>query len=121
MATPGPPLTRTYVFCGACFAMGVVYGLFQATPSPGLSIALSSGPFVAVAMWLARDAKQQRVAAVHDAGLLFYITLPLSIPWYALKTRGRSGWVLAGKLYALAFAGLLGTISGGVLGLLRNP
>jgi len=109
------PMTRLYVFCGVCFGMAFVYAILSATPKPGMSVLLSFGPPIAVAMWLVRDSKQQGVVMVQDAGLLFYFTWPLLIPWYALKTRGRAGWALAGRLYALALAGFIGVVCGAVI------
>jgi hypothetical protein len=41
------------------------------------------------------------VAAVHDLGLFLWFTWPVAMPWYAFKTRGRSGWTLALGLIAL--------------------
>jgi hypothetical protein len=121
MLNEGAPMTRLYVFCGVCFGMALVYGILQATPNPRMDILLSGGPPVAVVMWLVRDSKQQRVAVVQDAGFLFYITWPLLIPWYTLKTRGRAGWALALRLYALALAGFAGVVCGGLIGLIWHP
>ncbi|MEO8201961.1 MAG: hypothetical protein ABI679_15625 [Gemmatimonadota bacterium] len=118
MPNEGSPKTRLYVFCGVCFVMAFVYGLLGATPNPGLGVLLSVGPPIAVTMWLVRDSRLQRIATVHDAGLLFYVTWPLLMPWYALKTRGRAGWALVGQLYALALAGFAGIICGGLIGLI---
>jgi hypothetical protein len=115
MPNASTPMTRLYVFCGVCFSMGFVYALLSATPNPGMSVLLSLGPPIAVAMWLVRDSRLQRVAMVQDAGLLFYFTWPVLIPWYALKTRGRGGWALMGQLYALALAGYLGVIFGALI------
>jgi hypothetical protein len=52
---------------------------------------------------------------VYDAGLLFYVTWPLSVPRYVVRTRGRAGWGLAAQLYASALSGQLGYLAGATL------
>lgn len=113
-------LTRLYLFSAACglFAMG--YGFLGTEPSPGMWLLLGGGPAVAVAAWLAADARHTRTVLVHDAGFLFYLTWPLSIPWYALRTGGRQGWRLAARLYLLALAGWVGYIVGGLAALVAG-
>ena len=121
MPDPGTSMTRLYLFCGVCFAMALTYGLLGTTPNPSLATLLSIGPSIGVAMWLVRDSRQHGIATVHDAGFLFYLSWPLLVPWYALKTRGKAGWALAARLYALALAGILGILVGGLLGLAWQP
>jgi hypothetical protein len=75
---------------------------------------------VAVAAWLAADARRTRTVLAHDTGFFFYLTWPLSIPWYAVRTRGRRGWRLAALLYILALAGWLGYIVGDLVAVLRG-
>jgi hypothetical protein len=84
-------------------------------PAPLLGLALLFGPPVAVAMWLAADTKYTRIANVADAGWLLYLALPVTIPWYAVRTRGRGGWRLALQLYLLALAGVLGFVCGATI------
>ena len=115
MSDLGVPLTRLYFFSGTCALLAVVYGLLGAEPSPAMQMLLGIGPAVAVAGWLAADAKRTRTVLAHDAGFFFYLTWPLSIPWYAVRTRGRRGWWLVAQLYALALAGWLGFIVGAVI------
>lgn len=117
MITTGEPLTRLHLFSAACGLFAAVYGFLGAEPSPGMWLLLGGGPAVAVAAWLAADARHTRTVVVQDAGFFFYITWPLSIPWYAVRTRGRRGWRLAARLYLLALAGWLGYILGGLTAL----
>jgi hypothetical protein len=91
------------------------YGLFELEPTPPMPVLLWYGPAIAVATWLAADSRRTRVVGVYDAGFLFYITWPVTLPWYALRTRGRAGWGLAAQLYALAFSGQLGYLWGATL------
>jgi len=111
----GVPLTRLYFFSGCCGLLALVYGFLGAEPAPVMQILLGLGPAVAVAAWLAADARHTRTVLAHDTGLLFYLTWPLSIPWYAVRTRGRRGWRLAAQLYVIALAGWLGFIVGAVI------
>jgi hypothetical protein len=111
----GVPLTRLYLFAGACALFAVLYGLLGLEPAKGMALLLGYGPGLAVAFWLAADSKRTRLVNAYDAGLFFYLTWPLTIPWYAVRTRGRAGWRLAAQLYALALAGILGLLAGAVL------
>ena len=117
MPDSGASMTRLYTFCAVCFAMALTYGFLGTTPNPSLATLLAVGPAIGVAMWLVRDSRRYGVANVHDAGFLFYLGWPLLVPWYVLKTRGKAGWALAARLYALALAGILGIIVGDLLGL----
>lgn len=68
-----------------------------------------------MAWWLAADSKRTRVVSAYDAGLFFYLTWPFTLPWYAIRSRGRQGWVLAAQLYALALVGPMGFVWGATL------
>jgi hypothetical protein len=116
-------LSRLRIFSAACALFGAMYGAFDLDPAPGMALLLLYGPVIGVTVWLAKDGKRRRVVGAHDAGLFFYLTWPLTITWYALRTRGRSGWSLAAELYALALAGQLGIILGRTLRFLlsNNP
>jgi hypothetical protein len=100
-------LYRLRLFSAARALFGAMYGAFDLDLAPRM---LLYGPVIGVTVWLAKDSKRRRVVGAHDAGLFFYFTWPLTITWYALRTRGRSGWSLAAQLYALALAGQLGII-----------
>lgn len=89
----------TAVFCALAAA---VYAAAQSEPSPAIALFLSSGPLLAVIIWLQKDARRTGVGAVQDWGYFLLLAWPVVIPWYAFKTRGRSGWRLT--------AGLLGLI-----------
>jgi len=115
MPEDGVPLARLYVFCGTCALFAAAYGALEPDPSPGMAFLLIWGPALAVAWWLAADSKRTRVIGGYDVGLLFYLTWPVTLPWYAWRSRGRGGWVLAAKLYALALAGQLGWVVGATL------
>jgi hypothetical protein len=101
MPVSGAPMSRLCLFCAACALFAKGYGLAELAPSRPMALLLWLGPAVAVAAWLAADGP----------------TWPVTITWYALRTRGRAGWGLAAQLYALALAGLLGFV--GREGLLR--
>jgi hypothetical protein len=118
MSTSGPSLNRLCLFSGTCVLLAGVYGFLDMEPSPAMQMLLVFGPAVAVAAWLAADARRTRTVRVHDVGFFFYLTWPVSILWYAMRTRGRAGWRLAAQLYALALAGWLGFILGRMLALL---
>jgi hypothetical protein len=117
MVAAGAPLTRLHVFSAACGLFAMVYGFLGAVPSPVMQLLLGVGPAVAVAAWLAADARRTRTILAQDTGFFFYVTWPLSIPWYAVRTRGRRGWRLAARLYLLALAGWLGYIVGALTAL----
>jgi hypothetical protein len=78
------------VFCAAVTAM---YMLARGDPSPVVGAYLALGPPVTTLLWLEQDARQRRLAAVHDWGLFMYIAAPILLPWYAFKSRGRRGWL----------------------------
>lgn len=116
MVAAGAPLTRLHLFAAACGVFATVYGFLGVEPSPLMQMLLGVGPAVAVAAWLAADARRTRTILAQDTGLFFYVTWPLTIPWYALRTRGRRGWGLVARLYLLALAGWLGYIVGALTG-----
>ncbi|HET8836104.1 MAG TPA: hypothetical protein VFN08_15350 [Gemmatimonadales bacterium] len=115
MATRPVPLTGLYAFSAICALFATGYGLLHLDPSPGMSFLLGWGPAIAVAWWLAADSKRMHVIGTYDAGLFFYLTWPLTLPWYAVRSRGRAGWALAVQLYAVALVGPLGFLWGGLL------
>ena len=85
-----------------CSLAAALYAAVQIDPSPFVSFFLSGGPFLAVIIWLQKDARRTGVGTVLDWGYFLLLAWPVVIPWYAFKTRGRSGWRLT--------AGLLGLI-----------
>ena len=107
MPDDGASLTRLYVFGASCTLFATAYGFLHLQPMPEMALVLNFGPPVAVASWLAMDAKRHQVGAVSDAGFLFYVGFPVAMPWYALRTRGRAGWWLVGQLYGIAVCGRL--------------
>jgi len=115
MSPRGVPLIGLYLFCAACTLFATGYGALELAPSPGMALLLGWGPAIGVAWWLAADSRQHRVFDAYDAGLFFYLTWPLTLPWYALRTRGRAGLLLAAQLYVLALVGPLGLIWGAAL------
>jgi hypothetical protein len=115
MSDSGLPLVRLYVFCGVCALLAAAYGYLAIEPSPVMLLTIRSGPAIGVAAWLCADARRTRALMAHDAGLFFYLTWPLTIWWYTLHSRGRYGWRLATRLYALALAGVLGLPCGALL------
>src|SRR5262245_37803521 len=79
-----------------------LYAATQMEPSPAVALFLTSGPLLAVVLWLQKDARRTGVGAVQDWGYFLLLAWPVVIPWYAFRTRGPSGWRLT--------AGLLGLI-----------
>jgi hypothetical protein len=69
--------------------------------SPVIALFLSSGPLFAVIIWLQKDARRTGVGTVQDWGYFLLLAWPAVIPWYAFKTRGRSGWRLTAGLFGL--------------------
>jgi hypothetical protein len=79
-------------------------------PSESANYLLSFLPFLAVLLWLERDAQRTQVGAVHDLGLFLLLGWWAVIPWYSFKTRGRAGlWMTVG-LFALIAAPLIGAV-----------
>ena len=78
-----------------------LYAATQAEPSPVVALFLTSGPLMAVLLWLQKDARRTGVGAVQDWGYFLFLAWPIIIPWYAFKTRGPSGWRLMMGLLAL--------------------
>jgi hypothetical protein len=91
MSDRGAPLTMLYVFAAVCGLFAAVYGALELQPSPAMAFLLGWGPAIGVAWWLAADTRQHRMLNVHDVGLFFYLTWPLTLPWYAWRSRGRAG------------------------------
>lgn len=115
MSTRGVPLTRIYLVSAVCALFAIGYGAANLKPPPGMGLLIGWGPALAVAWWLAEDSRAMRIMAAHDAGLFFYLTWPLSLPWYAVRSRGRAGLALAIQLYSLALVGPLGILWGHLL------
>ena len=111
----GVPLERLYRIIAVFVLFAVGYGLAGLMPGPIMVLCFSFGPLLAVASWLATDARHTRVGAVYDAGWLFAMSWPISIAWYAVRTRGRAGCWLAAQLYASMLAAPLGIIWGGAI------
>jgi hypothetical protein len=78
-----------------------IYAATQVEPSAVVGLFLSSGPLLAVILWLQKDAQRTGVGGVQDWGYFLLLAWPILIPWYAFKTRGRAGWVLSLGLLAL--------------------
>ena len=72
---------------------------------------LSFGPLLAVILWLQKDARRTGVGSVHDWGYFLLLAWPVVIPWYALKTRGRSGWRLTAGLFVLILSAYISAVA----------
>jgi hypothetical protein len=106
--TPADITLRTaYLAAAFCSAIVVIYEVSSAQPAPAVVLFMSFAPIVAVCAWLQKDARTTGISSVHDWGFFLYLAWPFLIPWYALKTRGRSGWKLAGMLLGLACAPMM--------------
>jgi hypothetical protein len=108
------PPTRVHLFCAACAGFAAAYGALELEPSPIMVVLLNYGPVFVVTAWLAGETKR-RIVDAHDLGLFFYLTWPVAVIWYALRSRGAAGWTLAIRLYVLVLAGQLGFILGATL------
>src|ERR1700704_5371505 len=84
--------------------IAAAYAASQIEPAPVVALFLSGGPLVAVIVWLQKDARRTGVGAVQDWGYFLLLAWPVVIPWYAFKTRGRSGWRLTAGLFGLILA-----------------
>jgi hypothetical protein len=91
----------TAIFCSLAAA---VYAATQTEPSSSTAYFLSGGPLLAVVIWLQKDARRTGVGTVQDWGYFLLLAWPVVIPWYAFKTRGRSGWRLILGLFGLIAA-----------------
>jgi hypothetical protein len=108
------PPARVHRFCAACAGFAAAYGCLELEPSPIMAVLLNYGPLFVVTAWLAAETRR-RIVDAYDLGLFFYLTWPVTVIWYALRSRGRAGWTLAVRLYALVLAGQLGFILGRTL------
>jgi hypothetical protein len=84
--------------------VAAVYGSVQLEPAPIVALFLSAAPLYGVILWLEKDAHRTGVGAVLDLGYFLLLAWPIVIPWYAFKTRGRSGWRLTAGLFGLISA-----------------
>ena len=98
------PLTTAYVTAAVCSAGAAVYAALGLEPLPLVAIIMEFAPLVAVLFWLQEDARRTRVVAVQDWGLFLWVAWPVLLPWYAVKTRGRRGWLLTLGLAGLVVA-----------------
>jgi hypothetical protein len=69
-----------------------------------MGLLLTSGPAFVVILWLQKDARRTGVGAVQDFGYFLWLAWPCVIPWYAFRTRGRTGWKLAAGLFGFILA-----------------
>jgi len=102
------------VFCAATTVLYVATG---APPDPVMEWLLGAGPVLMVILWLSKDAQQRRTAVVMDFGFLMTVFWLVAIPWYAFRSRGRSGWKLLPALILLMFPASLTALVLYLLGL----
>ncbi len=96
---PPSSLWRVYITAGACVLFAGAYTTLGISPPPLVLLVTYNAAPVSAVLWLQRDARVQRVATVHDWGMLAFIAWPVMIPWYTIKTRGvGSGLPLAAAL-----------------------
>ena len=87
-----------------CSLMTAAYAALQIQPSALMELLLTSAPAIVVILWLQKDARRTGVGRVQDLGYFLWLAWPFVIPWYAFRTRGRSGWKLAAGLFGLIMA-----------------
>jgi hypothetical protein len=88
-----------------------LYAASEAEPLPIVGLFLSSAPLIAVVLWLQKDAARTGVGAVHDWGYFLLLAWPVVLPWYAFKTRGRTGWRLVVGLFGLILSAALTNVA----------
>jgi hypothetical protein len=118
-------MTLTVAMLAAAFGSLVagLYAVAGTDPSPIVALFLSFGPLWAIILWLQRDAARTGVGSVLDLGWFLVLAWPFIIPWYAFKTRGRSGWRLILGLFGLIVAPYVTALIIGYLvwGVIREP
>lgn len=91
----------TAITCSMAIAS---YTAAEIPPPPVVSTLAAFAPLIVVFLWVEKDAWRTRVGAVQDLGLFLWLAWPVVIPWYAFKSRGRSGWRLLLGLFALIYS-----------------
>src|SRR5215813_13855378 len=87
-----------------CSLLTATYAVLHIEPSSIMGLFLTSAPAIVVILWLQKDSRRTGVGSVQDLGYFLWIAWPFVIPWYAFRTRGRSGWKLASGLCGLILA-----------------
>lgn len=90
--------TGTAVFCSITAA---IYALAEIKPSPPVVTFFTFAPLIGVILWLQKDAQRTGIGAFQDWGMFLWFAWPVVIPWYAFRSRGRTGWRLLLGLVAL--------------------
>jgi len=85
---PVPSLWRVYITATVCAFFAGAYAVLGTDPPPLVVLVAYYATPVSAVLWLQGDARHRSVSTVHDLGLLAFITWPVMIPWYAIKTRG---------------------------------
>lgn len=88
-------------FCSVAVALYAVAGV---EPSVPVMLLVLFGPALSVGLWIQQDAQRTGVGDVMDFGWFACMAWPFVLPWYAFKSRGRSGWKLLVALLALMLA-----------------
>ena len=106
MTQASPDTTLRVAIATAVFSSmtAAIYTLAQVEPSNPMLTFWTLGPLIAVILWLQKDSQRTGVGAVQDWGMFAWLAWPVVIPWYAFKTRGRTGWRLLLGLIALIFS-----------------
>ena len=89
---------------GFCSATAAIYAVAGVEPAVPVVLLLLFGPALSVGLWIEQDAHTTGVGAVMDFGWFACMAWPVVLPWYAFKSRGRSGWKLLVALLALMLA-----------------
>jgi hypothetical protein len=92
------PLRPLHITSGVATAFAMIYTAAAVEPNGLTGLFISYAPVVSLVLWLRADARLRRIGVVFDWGFLALATWPGLAPWYVLKTRGRAGWPLLGKL-----------------------
>ena len=100
-------LRTAYLTSAFCSVVAALYVAIAVQPAPRLLFFMSIAPPIAVCLWLQKEARRAGVGSIQDWGFFLWLLWPVLIPWYAFKTRGISGWRLAGGLLGLACAPLI--------------
>lgn len=96
---------------------GALYGVAGIEPSEDVLQLMMAIPTLAVVLWLERAVNRTAHGVILDLGLFLWNGWAIAIPWFAFKTRGRSGWRLVVLLFALILSPYLGTLGGWLVAL----
>lgn len=97
----------------ALLSAGCLYGFSGASLSKEATILAGLFAFIALAAWVRTDALTRGVALAYDWPWLMMLGWPVSVVWYARRTR--RSWLRSAGLAGLPVAFLFGVFLAGVV------